>query len=107
MAGLLGTLCGLPIIIGVIARGILTEANAIRSPVALGDVSEAHLVEIRDRRGQTLLSGEFRSGIDMLGNTEKDAALTDPRGREVIGEVELDDRIVGPFTTDDRGGVDK
>jgi hypothetical protein len=98
---------------------------------------EAHIVEIRDHRGAVVLSGEFRSRVDGLGNTEKDAALTDRRGRTVIGEVELeipaalrenrrpelevdiiglpgreafsiviDDRIVGWFTTDDRGSVD-
>jgi hypothetical protein len=85
-----------------------------------------------------VLSGEFRTRVDQLGNTEKDAALTDRRGRAVIGEVEIeipaaaqrehrrpelevdilglpareaftiaiDDRIVGAFTTDDRGSVD-
>jgi len=108
------------------------------SAIVLGDVSQAHIVEIRDIRGQTVLSGEFRSRVDQLGNTEKDAALADQRGRAVIGEVELeipapaarahrrpelevdimglparepftvviDDRPVGTFTTDDRGGVD-
>ena len=34
--------------------------------------------------------GEFRSRVDRLGNTEKDAGLTDQRGRTVIGEVELE-----------------
>jgi hypothetical protein len=34
--------------------------------------------------------GEFRSSVDPLGNTEKDAALIDRRGRAVIGEVELE-----------------
>ena len=93
--------------------------------------------EIRDRHGSTVLSGEFRSRVDMLGNTEKDAALLDRRGRTVIGEVEIeipapgrehrrselevdvmgllarekfsvvvDDRIIGAFTTDDRGSFD-
>lgn len=64
--------------------------HAVPSPVALGDVSEAQIVEIRDHRGQTVLSGEFRSRVDMLGNTEKDAALTDRHGRTVVGEVELE-----------------
>ena len=105
--------------------------------VALGDVSDAEIVEIRDHRGVGVLLGEFRSRVDVLGNTEKDAALRDRQGRKVIGEVELeipgsdrenrrpelevdimglppnetfsvviDDRIVGTFTTDDRGSVD-
>jgi hypothetical protein len=132
----LALLCGL-VTIGGITIAILTGETAIRRPIALGDVSEAHIVEIRNQRGETVLSGEFRSRVDMLGNTEKDAALTDRRGRSVIGEVELeipaptrenrrselevdiiglparetfaiviDDRIVGTFTTDDRGSVD-
>ena len=89
LLGLLAALCG-PLIIGGIAMAVLAEENAIRLPIALGDVSEAHIVEIRDHRGQIVLSGEFRSRVDMLGNTEKDAALTDRRGRTVIGEVELE-----------------
>ena len=48
------------------------------------------MVEIRDHRNVAVLSGEFRSSIDLLGNTEKDAALIDRRGRQVIGEVELE-----------------
>lgn len=59
-------------------------------PLALGDVSEAHIVEIRDQRGEVVVFGEFRSRIDRLGNTEKDAVLTDHRARTVIGEVELE-----------------
>jgi hypothetical protein len=136
LLGLLAALCGL-VMIGGITMASLTGENAIPPPIALGDVSEAHIVEIRNQRGETVLSGEFRSRVDMLGNTEKDAALTDRHGRTVIGEVELeipsptrenrraelevdimglparetfavviDDRIVGTFTTDDRGGVD-
>ena len=58
--------------------------------VTLGDVSGASLVEIRDDQGMTVLSGEFRSRTDALGNTEKDAALMDSQGRRVIGEVEVE-----------------
>jgi len=136
LLGLLTVICGL-VMTGGIAMPILTGENTIPSAIALGDVSEAHIVEIRDDRGETVLSGEFRSLVDVLGNTEKDAALTDRRGRTVIGEVELeipaplrenrrtelevdiiglparetfsiivDDRIIGRFTTDDRGSVD-
>ena len=136
LLGRLAICCGLPIIIGIAMPG-LTGDKASRAAIALGDISEAHIVEIRDHRGETVLSGEFRSRVDLLGNTEKDAALTDRRGRTVIGEVELeipaptrvnqrpelevdiiglpprgafavviDDRIVGTFTTDDRGSVD-
>jgi hypothetical protein len=115
----------------------VTGAKAELPPISLGDVSDAQMVEIHDRHGVALLSGEFRSRVDALGNTEKDAPLTDRRGRIVIGEVELeipakgrqnrrpelevdvlglpprqvfsvviDDRVVGTFVTDDRGGVD-
>ncbi len=132
----LGAICGLLIVTGA-AMPILTGESAAPAAIGLGDVSEAHIVEIRDRRGEAVLSGEFRSRVDMLGNIEKDAALTDQWGRTVIGEVELeipaplrenrrpelevdiiglpgresfsiviDDRIVGRFTTDDRGSVD-
>ena len=47
-------------------------------------------MEIRDHRGLPVLSGEFRSRVDMLGNIEKDAALKNRDGRTVIGEVELE-----------------
>ena len=53
-------------------------------------MSDAHIVEIRDRHGATVMAGEFRSRVDKLGNTEKDAGLFDRRGRTVIGEVELE-----------------
>jgi hypothetical protein len=127
--------------LAVIGAGIVLNAVAPdRRPHAiagLGDLSAAHIVEIRDGGGAVVLSGEFRTRVDALGNTEKDADLTNQRGRTVIGEVEIelpapgrdhrrpelevdvinlqprtrytiaiDDRIVGSFTTDDRGSVD-
>jgi hypothetical protein len=58
------------------------------------DLSGAQIVEIRDARGKTVLSGEFRSRTDALGNIEMDAALRDRGGRRVIGEVEIE--IPGP-----------
>jgi hypothetical protein len=136
LLGRLMVICGL-VIAGGMVMPTLTGTNATPSAMTLGDVSEAHIVEIRDRHGSTVLSGEFRSRVDMLGNTEKDAALMDRRGRTVIGEVEIeipaprrehrraelevdvmglparemfavvvDDRIIGAFTTDDRGSFD-
>jgi len=136
LLGRLMLLCGL-VMMGGMAMPALNGSNMSPSAMALGDVSEAHIVEIRDRRGLTVLSGEFRSRVDMVGNTEKDAALMDRRGRAVIGEVEIeipaptrehrraelevdvmglparemftvvvDDRMIGAFTTDDRGSFD-
>jgi hypothetical protein len=68
----------------------------VRPPTAaeLPDLSGAAIVEIRDARGRTVLSGEFRSRTDPLGNEEKDAALTDAKGQQVVGEVEIE--IPGP-----------
>jgi hypothetical protein len=88
LVGLLASICGLVIAAGI-AVPILSGA---RTPAAvmLGNVSEAHIVEIRNQRGEVVVSGEFRSSIDPLGNTEKDAALIDRRGRSVVGEVELE-----------------
>jgi hypothetical protein len=89
LLGLLASICGL-----VIAAGIAVPMlSGIRTPPAaiqLGDVSEAHIVEIRNEQGDAVVTGEFRSSVDPLGNTEKDAALIDRRGRSVIGEVELE-----------------
>jgi hypothetical protein len=82
----------------VIGAGIVLNAVAPdRRPHAitgLGDLSAAHIVEIRDSGGSVVLSGEFRSRVDALGNTEKDAELTDQQGRTVIGEVEIE--LPGP-----------
>ena len=75
--------CGLLIAAGV-AVATVTGATTAVAVVALGDVSQAHIVEIRDHRGVTLLTGEFRSRVDLLGNIEKDAALVDRRGRVVV-----------------------
>jgi hypothetical protein len=58
--------------------------------VSLANLSGASLVEIRDQRGTVVLSGEFRSRTDALGNTEMDADLGNRRGHAVIGEVEIE-----------------
>ena len=83
------------VVCGLLMAGGVTFALVVGSPngtvaVELGDVSDADVVEIRDYRGVTVLSGEFRSRVDALGNTEKDAALLDRSGRRVVGEVELE-----------------
>src|SRR5262245_37713514 len=73
--------------------GLLVNLVAAPPPEATVDLSNltgANLVEIRDERGIVVLSGEFRSRTDALGNTEKDADLGDRQGRAVIGEVELE-----------------
>ena len=80
--------CGVLIAGGSAAHVVST--NHPPAALSLGDVSEAHIVEIRDQKGATVLSGEFRSRVDALGNTEKDAGLTDGSGREVTGEVEVE-----------------
>ena len=136
LIAMLAGMCGLVMAAGL-AVPRLSGATALAPAIELGNVAEAHFVEIRDHRGQTALSGEFRTSVDRLGNIEKDAALIDFRSRRVIGEVELevpaqgradrrvelevdilglpprsafvvviDDRIVGTFTTDDRGSID-
>jgi hypothetical protein len=128
--------CGILIAIGI-AVPLLTDARTPPSPVVLGNVSEAAIVEVRDHRGRVVLAGEFRTRVDAIGNIEKDAALLEPRGTRIIGEIEveipaagrehrrpelevdvmglapreiftvvIDDRVVGTFTTDDRGSVD-
>ena len=86
---LLTAFCGAVVGAGL-AMLFLGGTRTSSSPLALGDVSEAHIVEIRDQRGEVVVSGEFRSRIDRLGNTEKDASLIDHRARTVIGEVELE-----------------
>lgn len=122
--------------IGFVAR-LYAGPSVAGQMVALGDLGSATVVEIRNANGAVVLSGEFRSRVDSLGNTEKDAELKNQRGDEVIGEVEIElpapgrdhvrpelevdvinlqprqvhtvvinDRIVGTFTTDDRGSAD-
>ncbi len=86
---LLVALCAPLILVGLAVRGG-TRAETAVQPISLGNIKDANLVEIRNHRGETVFSGEFRSRVDTLGNTEKDAALTDRRGRTVIGEVELE-----------------
>ncbi len=87
--GLLVLVCML-LMAGGLAFGIVAGATPNMPVLELGDVSEAQVVEIRDQGGVTVLSGEFRSRVDALGNTEKDAALLDRRGRRVVGEIELE-----------------
>ena len=82
-------LCGL-LVAGGITVPILLGATDRPSPLALGDVSAAQFVEIRESGGTTVVSGEFRSRHDALGNVEKDAALVDRSGNRIIGEVEIE-----------------
>jgi len=87
---LLLTLLAVCAIMIAVGGAVLRVTAAAAPPVTLGDISQASMVEIHDAGGVTVLSGEFRSRVDGLGNTEKDAALADPRGRRVVGEVELE-----------------
>lgn len=95
---LLTLVCCAVITLGVAIR--LSGQTPVSAPITLGHAVDADLVEIRDRAGATVLSGEFRSQVDTLGNTEKDAALFDKRGRVVIGEVEIE--FPAPGRTDRR-----
>jgi hypothetical protein len=80
-----------PIVVaGFIAQASLDLPPAVTVSTTLSQAADGHLVEIRDSHGKVVLSGEFRSRVDSLGNTEKDAELTDQAGRTVIGEVELE-----------------
>jgi hypothetical protein len=63
---------------------------ATAAPAAIGNISSAEMVEIRDGNNVAVLSGEFRVRSDALGNREFEAALRDRKGRKVIGEVELE-----------------
>lgn len=75
------------IVLGVTA---FKPADAVMAPVAIGKISNAEMVEVRDSNNVAVLSGEFRVRRDSLGNREFDAALRDSRGQTVIGEVELE-----------------
>ncbi len=80
-------ICGVLIATGLVV-GIDTRPQV--TPVQFGDVTEANVVEIRDHHGAAVLTGEFRSRTDAVGNTEKDAALRDASDHRVIGEVEIE-----------------
>ena len=84
---LLCALCVVLIAVAVLVRGPVAAAQP---PLSLGNIESADIVEIRDAGGSSVLTGEFRTRVDVLGNTEKDAALRDAGGRTVIGEVELE-----------------
>jgi hypothetical protein len=78
----------------ILAIGVVAQQALGRPPagafVPLADLANAQIVEIRDHRGAVVLSGEFRARVDSLGNTERDAELTNQRGANVIGEIELE-----------------
>jgi len=86
LLGLLLLFCGSLAAIGM----TLPLETTVVSPIVLGDISEAHIAEIRDDRGAPVLTGEFRSRVDGIGNTELDAELKDQRDRRVVGEIELE-----------------
>lgn len=85
----LAGMCGSVIVVGL-AVSPLSGAAGVPAVFALGNIKEANIVEIRDHRGEVALSGEFRSSVDSVGNTELDASLIDRRDRRVIGEIELE-----------------
>ncbi|MGH9174899.1 MAG: hypothetical protein ACRD1H_11105 [Vicinamibacterales bacterium] len=87
---LLVTLVGIAALCGAIGGFVLGGVTGTAQAPQLGDMSGAAIVEIRDASGRTVLSGEFRSRTGPLGKVEKDAALTDSRGSQVIGEVEIE-----------------
>ena len=87
-AAILVSVCSLLVAAGIATR--TDQSSTALPPIVLGNIAQAEMVEIRDHRNVAVLSGEFRSSVDLLGNTEKDAALIDRRGRRVIGEVELE-----------------
>lgn len=80
----------LPMIVLALVAQRTFGSETTAGVVALGDLTAAHIVEIRDHRGNVVLSGEFRSRVDALGNIEKDAELANQRGETVIGEVEIE-----------------
>ena len=86
MAGALLALCGSLLLLSA----ALNSEPRTRPTGPLPDLSEAQFVEIRDASGHPLLMGEFRTRTDPMGNVEKDAALADPSGAKVIGEIEID-----------------
>jgi hypothetical protein len=75
-----------PLAIGM----LLGEAPGETASAGLGDLREAHIVEVRDASGQVALSGELRSRTNRTGAEEKDAALIAPDGRSVVGEIEIE-----------------
>jgi len=85
LLGLMGV-CGLFLAVGV----VLGSEPRVGQALVLGNLSEAHFVEIRGADGRTVLSGEFRTVTDSSGSIERDAALADGSGSNVIGEVEID-----------------
>ena len=83
------------VLLPAVVAGFIVQASVNLPPsesitATLSQVADGHLVEIRNSAGAVVLSGEFRSRVDSLGNMEKDAELTDQQGRTVIGEVELE-----------------
>lgn len=68
----------------------MTGSGTRTEPLTLDGLSDAHLVEVRDNHGRAVLTGEFRSRVDAIGNRELDAGLTDAHGATVIGEIEIE-----------------
>jgi hypothetical protein len=80
----------LPMVVaGLIVHASVEPPAAAAISATLSEVADGHLVEIRDAGGAVVLSGEFRSRVDSLGNTEKDAELTDQQGRTVAGRRDV------------------
>jgi hypothetical protein len=88
--GLLLGICAPLMAAGIVLNGTPRVDLAPLQTITADFVAEAQVVEIRDRHDRPVLNGEFRARTDTVGNLEKDAALQDRNGRQVIGEVELE-----------------
>jgi len=87
-----------PVVFTVVvsAVGVATVAGA-QTPQAppaqlasIGDLSTSQLIEVRDKAGQILLQGTFKTSEKDSKETERKAELTSPTGQNSKGKVAVE-----------------
>jgi hypothetical protein len=81
----------------------LAAQSKDRLPAAVGDLTAAQLIEVRDQAGQVLLNGTFTTSKNTAKETERTAELASPTGQKKLeGEAEVEiERKNGVATKDE------
>lgn len=74
---------------GVAVAGAQQQSQTERL-ASIGDLSAAQLIEVRDKAGQVLLHGTFKTSENEPKETERKAELASPTGQASKGKVEVE-----------------
>ena len=68
----------------------IAQRSRVPGPGWNGDLTAAQFVEVRNRAGEVLLHGALTTTKDTAKETEREADLASPSGREGKGDIEIE-----------------